>query len=108
MQMKGEVIMNKAETKQNKPTLEQIAALAYDIWQKGGCKPGTDLENWLDAEKQLNHCAVTAAAQKESAKTNQKARDEATQRVTSRSGNSETDHLRRATNVRLQQHLART
>jgi len=101
--------MNKAETKPNKTTPEEVATLAYEIWQKGGCKPGTDLENWLQAEKQLNHCAISAAAaQKESVKTNQKARDEATQRVTSQSGNSETDHLHRATNVRLQNHLART
>jgi hypothetical protein len=98
--------MNKE--KQNKPTPEEIAALAYDIWQKGGCKPGTDLENWLQAEKQLNHRPITAAAQRESAKANQKPTDKATQSVTTQLGNSQTDHLRRATNVRLQNHFART
>ena len=32
------------------PTHEQIAQKAYAIWQKKG---GNDLENWLEAERQL-------------------------------------------------------
>jgi len=35
------------------PTHDQIAERAKAIWQTGGCKPGTDVENWLEAEKQL-------------------------------------------------------
>jgi hypothetical protein len=63
--------------KQNKPTSQQVAALAYDIWRKGGCKPGTDLENWLQAERQLNHGLSTVASAKESAKASQKTMAEA-------------------------------
>lgn len=98
--------MNKTETKQRKPTREEIAACAYDIWQKGGSKPGTDLENWLQAEKQLNHRANAAASQTGLAKTTQKAA--ADQSITSQSGSTQANYLPRATNVQLQKHLART
>ena len=94
--------MNKAETKPDKPTPEEVAALAYDIWQKGGCKPGTDLENWLQAEKQLDHRAVTAASQRELAKTSQQAAADESQGATGKLGNAETNHMRRATNARSQ------
>ena len=29
----------------------EIAKAAYDLWEKGGCRPGKDLENWLEAER---------------------------------------------------------
>ena len=29
----------------------EIAKAAYDLWEKGGCIPGKDLENWLEAER---------------------------------------------------------
>ena len=32
---------------------EQIARRAHDIWVQRGCKPGTDKQNWLEAEAQL-------------------------------------------------------
>jgi|GEM_PF-788447 len=35
------------------PTPEQIAERARAIWLKGGCLPGRDNENWLEAERQL-------------------------------------------------------
>jgi hypothetical protein len=35
------------------PTREQIAALAYAIWQDRGCPIGNDLDIWLEAERQL-------------------------------------------------------
>lgn len=98
--------MNNVETKGSQPTPEEIAALAYDIWQKGGCKPGSDLENWLQAEKQLSHRRV--AAPSDTAKSNQRLTVELPQAMTSQSGSTQTNHLRRATNVRLQNHLART
>ena len=37
------------------PTREQIAALAYAIWQDRGCPVGNDLDIWLEAERQLKH-----------------------------------------------------
>jgi hypothetical protein len=35
------------------PTREQIAERARAIWKASGCKPGCDVENWLQAEKEL-------------------------------------------------------
>jgi hypothetical protein len=35
------------------PTEEQIAALAYAIWQDRGCPTGSELDIWLEAERQL-------------------------------------------------------
>ena len=40
-------------TKVMKPTHDQIAQRAHEIWVKRGCKPGEDERNWLEAEKQL-------------------------------------------------------
>jgi hypothetical protein len=34
-------------------THEQIAKRAHEIWIQRGCKPGTDQQNWLEAEAQL-------------------------------------------------------
>ena len=35
------------------PTHDQIAERAWAIWIKGGCLPGQDRHNWLEAERQL-------------------------------------------------------
>ena len=29
----------------------EIAKAAYELWEKGGCVPGRDLEDWLEAER---------------------------------------------------------
>jgi len=42
-----------AATKTAKPTREQIAQRAHEIWVKNGCKHGQDEHNWLEAERQL-------------------------------------------------------
>ena len=36
-------------------TFEQIAARAYQIYQERGDNPGSDIDDWLEAERQLNH-----------------------------------------------------
>ena len=36
-----------------KPTREQIARRAYEIWMDGGCPHGCDLDHWLQAEREL-------------------------------------------------------
>jgi Protein of unknown function (DUF2934) len=89
--------MNQAEIQQDKLTPEKIAALAYEIWQQGGCKPGTDLENWLEAEKKLK------VSSRLSAKPNNP--PPAPQEATIGTGSTK-NHLRRTTNVRLQNNLA--
>jgi len=35
-------------------TFEQIAARAYQIYQERGDNPGSDVDDWLEAERQLN------------------------------------------------------
>jgi hypothetical protein len=37
-----------------KPTREQIAARAYDLYEQRGGEAGHDVEDWLNAERQLN------------------------------------------------------
>jgi hypothetical protein len=85
--------MNTTKTPQTSPTPREIAKLAYEIWRQGGCKPGTDMENWLQAEKQLK----AALSQSDSPETNRMVELD----------NSKMNHLRRATNVRFQNHLVR-
>lgn len=29
----------------------EIAKVAYELWEKGGCIPGRDIENWIEAER---------------------------------------------------------
>jgi hypothetical protein len=36
-----------------RPTREQVAARAYEIWLHTGCVAGRDAENWLQAEREL-------------------------------------------------------
>jgi hypothetical protein len=35
------------------PTPEQIASLAYALWQERGCPEGSPQEDWLRAEQEL-------------------------------------------------------
>jgi hypothetical protein len=91
--------MSATKTSESKPTPKEIAALAYEIWQKGGCKPGTDMENWLQAEKQLRASLSQSAAQTDRPETNRS--------VSAELGNAKTNHLRRATNASPQNQLAR-
>lgn len=34
-------------------THEQIAALAEELWRERGCPEGSDIDTWLEAERQL-------------------------------------------------------
>lgn len=44
----------RASTDGLKPvTREQIAALAHELWLAQGCPTGSDLDIWLEAERQL-------------------------------------------------------
>jgi hypothetical protein len=33
---------------------EQIAQRAHELWHQGGRKPGSDLNDWLRAEREIN------------------------------------------------------
>jgi hypothetical protein len=40
------------------PTREQISALAHELWRERGCPEGSDVDIWLEAERQLNGGSV--------------------------------------------------
>lgn len=40
--------------RQRPATHEQIAALAHELWQERGCPAGSDVDIWLEAERELN------------------------------------------------------
>jgi len=46
-------VATQASAGKKNPTQQEIALRAWEIWKSKGCKPGTDLENWLEAERQL-------------------------------------------------------
>ncbi|MFH1132156.1 MAG: DUF2934 domain-containing protein [Pseudomonadota bacterium] len=46
-------LTNKQETK-SQPTREQIAERAYKLFEQRGYTHGTDMNDWLQAEKELS------------------------------------------------------
>jgi hypothetical protein len=46
------------ETTSRPPTREQIQALAHALWVDRGCPIGSDIDIWLDAERQLGGPAL--------------------------------------------------
>jgi hypothetical protein len=50
------------EAQSNEDFHEDIARLAYAIWQDRGCPQGTDVEDWLEAERQLSQRRVASTA----------------------------------------------
>jgi Protein of unknown function (DUF2934) len=43
----------KATTAKNKPTQDQIATRAYEIYLERGSTPGDPMQDWLRAEREL-------------------------------------------------------
>lgn len=50
------------EEQQNEDFHQDIARLAYAIWQDRGCPHGSDVEDWLEAERQLSKRNVASTA----------------------------------------------
>jgi Protein of unknown function (DUF2934) len=48
---------------ESKPTHEEIARRARALYEQSGCRPGRDLENWLEAEAQLMAARRAASTQ---------------------------------------------
>ena len=48
----------------SKPTHDEIARRAREIFERNGRIPGRDLENWLEAESQLLSARKSEAEQK--------------------------------------------
>ena len=44
------------------PTQEEIARLAYELWEARGCGHGRDQEDWLEAEQLLGRPKVQSNA----------------------------------------------
>ena len=57
--MAKQVVVQQLESKQvsrnkSSPTHEEIAALAYSLWEARGCPEGSAEEDWFNAERALN------------------------------------------------------
>ena len=48
-----------------RPTHDEIAARAYEIYIEHGCLPGHDVDNWLQAEYELLQLPVRKLAELE-------------------------------------------
>ena len=80
--MAKQAVVKQLESKQanrneSSPTHEEIAALAYSLWEARGCREGSPEEDWLNAERALNEqqgvstqeVGSTAAEQKQDSAT---------------------------------------
>jgi len=46
---------------QTEPLRQEIEQYAYFLYKQRGCQPGHELDDWLEAEKQLSNVAASAA-----------------------------------------------
>jgi hypothetical protein len=56
------IVKKAADAAPSAPSREEIAALAYALWEARGCQGGSPEEDWLRAEEQLTARASTATA----------------------------------------------
>lgn len=91
--------MNITTNIQTVPTREQVAALAYEIWQRGGCQSGHDMQDWLEAENQLRSALAPARAET-------KVSDPIINSAAS-APSGKTNHIRRGGNGRIRNGLQR-
>lgn len=47
----------------NNISQDEIAKRAYEIYERNGCQPGRDVENWLAAEAELSAAQKQQSAQ---------------------------------------------
>lgn len=57
-------VVEKAVRAAPRPTEQQIAARAHEIFLKRGATPGCDLDDWLQAERELTAAAKAAPSAK--------------------------------------------
>lgn len=50
---------------ETKPSETQIQQRAYELFLERGCEHGRDIEDWLEAEKELNELAEFRAGETE-------------------------------------------
>ena len=54
----SDIVEERAEPIETVPTHEEIAALAYDLWERRGCPIGSPEEDWIRAEQELKSGSV--------------------------------------------------
>jgi len=59
---KGKVAMQTPTGNTTQPKHEEIAARAYQIWEASGRLSGSELKNWLQAERGLTSPGITKAS----------------------------------------------
>ena len=52
--MKHEKQANQSSPAEDHPTLKEVAQRAYELYEARGAEPGHELEDWLNAEQELN------------------------------------------------------
>ena len=53
--LSGEDLFAKNTTDHDRPSRDEIASLAYHLFEKRNRQDGADLDDWLSAEEQLRH-----------------------------------------------------
>lgn len=51
----GERMLAKNTGDRARPSQDEIARLAYELYESRGREDGQDIEDWLSAERQLTH-----------------------------------------------------
>ena len=59
-------VAEEAVRKASRPTEQQIAARAHELFLKRGATPGSDLDDWLQAERELTAPAKPSSSPKAS------------------------------------------
>jgi Protein of unknown function (DUF2934) len=52
---------NSARNETTMPSRDDVARRAYELFQARGAEPGHDLENWLEAERELSRTFASEA-----------------------------------------------
>lgn len=52
--MKPENKANQPSPAENHPDQDEVARRAYELYQMRGAEPGHELEDWLEAEREVN------------------------------------------------------
>jgi hypothetical protein len=61
----GERLLTKDTTGRRTPSRDEIARLAYHLYETRGRRDGQDMDDWLSAERQLTHRPGSFGSEKE-------------------------------------------
>jgi hypothetical protein len=54
--------------RQNAPSADDVARRAYELYESRGSEPGRDLDDWLQAERELSAMPAAAVSERPAAK----------------------------------------